>query len=88
MSIPKRRLFAPFWDSPPPDGLPGHINPKTIWNNSIPAPSAAGCRQKGYTYKRVLSESVHGVIQAGKIADLDSNIIVNYEKVTPILIIS
>ena len=21
-----------FWDSPPPEGFPGHINPKTIWN--------------------------------------------------------
>ena len=38
MSIPKRRLFASFWDSPPPYSLPGHINPKTIWDNSIPAP--------------------------------------------------
>ena len=38
MSIPKRRLFAPFWDSPPPERPAGHINPKTIWNNSIPAP--------------------------------------------------
>ena len=33
MSIPKRRLFAPFWDSPPLHSPPGHINPKTIWNN-------------------------------------------------------
>ena len=38
MSIPKRRLFASFWDSPPLEDPPGHINPKTIWNNSIPAP--------------------------------------------------
>ena len=38
MSIPKRRLFASFWDVPPPDSSPGHINPKTILNNSIPAP--------------------------------------------------
>ena len=38
MSIPKRRLFASFWDLPPPDSPPGHINPKTIWNNSIPDP--------------------------------------------------
>ena len=38
MSIPKRRLFASFWDLPPPDIPPGHINPKTIWNNAIPAP--------------------------------------------------
>ena len=55
---------------------------------SISSPSAAGGRQEGYTYKRVLSESVHGVIQAGEIADLDSNVIENYEKVTQILIIS
>ena len=27
-----------FWDSPPPDSPPGHINPKTILNNAIPAP--------------------------------------------------
>ena len=38
MSIPKRRLFASFWDLPPPDSPPGHINPKTILNNAIPAP--------------------------------------------------
>ena len=37
-SIPKRRLFASFWDLPPPDSLPGHINPKTILNNAILAP--------------------------------------------------
>ena len=41
MSIPKRRLFASFWDLPPPDSPLGHINPKTIWNNAIPAPSVA-----------------------------------------------
>ena len=38
MSIPKRRLFAPSWDSPPLDSSPGHINPKTIWDNSILTP--------------------------------------------------
>ena len=27
-----------FWDLPPPHSPPGHINPKTIWNNSIPHP--------------------------------------------------
>ena len=32
-SIPKRRLFASFWDLPSPDSPPRHINPKTIWNN-------------------------------------------------------
>ena len=35
MSIPKRRLFASFWDSPPPERPAGHINPKTIWNNYL-----------------------------------------------------
>ena len=46
MSIPKRRLFASFWDLPPPDSLPGHINPKTIWDNSIPGTSVVdvSCR--------------------------------------------
>ena len=38
MSIPKRRLFASFWDSPPLHSPLGHINPKTFLNNSIPAP--------------------------------------------------
>ena len=33
MSIPKRRLFASFWDSPPPERPARHINPKTILNN-------------------------------------------------------
>ena len=32
--IPKRRIFAPFWDLPPSDGRAGHPNPKTIWNNT------------------------------------------------------
>ena len=31
--------FLPrFGIYPPPDSPPGHINPKTIWNNAIPAP--------------------------------------------------
>ena len=33
--IPKRRIFAPFWDLPPSGGRAGHPNPKTIWNNTF-----------------------------------------------------
>ena len=35
MFIPKRRLFASFWDLSPLEGPPGHINPKTIWNKTL-----------------------------------------------------
>ena len=35
MFIPKRRLFASFWDLPPLEVPPGHINPKTIWNKTL-----------------------------------------------------
>ena len=45
MSIPKRRLFASFWDSPPPDSPPGHINPKTILNNFPQSGQGQGGRQ-------------------------------------------
>ena len=31
--IPKRRIFAPFWDLPIAESIAGHANPKTIWNN-------------------------------------------------------
>ena len=33
-SIPKRGKKSSFWDLPPLEGPPGHINPKTIWNNA------------------------------------------------------
>ena len=45
MSIPKRRLFASFWDSPPPDSPPGHIKPKTILNNFPQSGQGQGGRQ-------------------------------------------
>ena len=45
MSIPKRRLFASFWDLPPPDSPPGHINPKTILNNFPQSGQGQGGRQ-------------------------------------------
>ena len=35
MFIPKRRLFASFWDLSPLEGPPGHINPKTIWDKTL-----------------------------------------------------
>ena len=33
-SIPKRGKKSSFWDLPHLEGPPGHINPKTIWNNA------------------------------------------------------
>ena len=46
MFIPKRRLFAPFWDSPPPDSPLGHINPKTILNNCPASARTTALRAK------------------------------------------
>ena len=57
MSIPKRRLFAPFWDSPPPDSPLGHINPKTIWNNAIPAPLWPLCGTFRFSWRVTLGNA-------------------------------
>ena len=43
--IPKRGKKSSFWDSPPPEGTPGHINPKTIWNNYSPLTTTTSMRR-------------------------------------------
>ena len=65
MSIPKRRLFAPFWDLPPPHSPPRHINPKTIWNN-FPQSGGVGSRAGGEASREAGRGRARGAVGVGE----------------------
>ena len=64
MSIPKRRLFVFFWDSPPPERPAGHINPKTIWNN-FPQSGGVGSRAGGEASREAGRGRARGAVGVG-----------------------